>query len=428
MSAPPNPDVPTPDGLVFDGDNHYYEAIDAFTRHLDPRLGRRIVQWAEIDGRKYQVIGGKVNHAVVNPTFDPIAKAGAMSEYFRGNASGRTPMEYLSDREPIRPEYRDHDARLRVMDEQGVDKIWLFPTLGVLYEQALVDDPEGVGIMFDAFNKWLEEDWGFAYQDRIFAAPYFSLADVDAAVTQLEWALDKGARVIVMRPAAPNTPLGQRPPASEWFDPFWARVNEAGVTVVAHAGDSGYSLNGYGRGNFSSSFGGGGGGGNQSGFGDAGNVLGPEANTERRRARGPSVAFVQFERAIYDFLASLVLDDFFGRFPNIRVASVENGAEFLPDMFRKLRSARNKMPMLFDEDPVETFKQNIWINPFWEDDVNEVVAAMGADRVLFGSDWPHIEGMQQPLDYLPELKAFDDEEKRHILRDNAEFLNSPQPL
>jgi predicted TIM-barrel fold metal-dependent hydrolase len=427
MSALPNPDVPTPDGLVFDGDNHYYEAVDAFTRHLDPRLGRRIVQWAEIDGRKYQVIGGKVNHAVVNPTFDPIAKAGAMSEYFRGNASGRTPMEYLSDREPIRPEYRDHDARLRVMDEQGVDKIWLFPTLGVLYEQALVDDPEGVGIMFDAFNKWLEEDWGFAYQNRIFAAPYFSLADVDAAVKQLEWALDKGVRVIVMRPAAPNTPLGQRPPAFEWFDPFWARVNEAGLTVVAHAGDSGYSLNGYGRGNFSSSFGGGGGN-NQSGFGDAGNVLGREANTERRRARGPSVAFVQFERAIYDFLASLVLDDFFGRFPNIRVASVENGAEFLPDMFRKLRSARNKMPMLFDEDPVETFKQNIWINPFWEDDVNEVVAAMGADRVLFGSDWPHIEGMQQPLDYLPELKAFDDEDKRHILRDNAEFLNSPQPL
>jgi predicted TIM-barrel fold metal-dependent hydrolase len=415
------------DSPVNDFDNHYYEAIDAFTRHLDPRLGRRIIQWAEIDGRKYHVIGGKVSHAVVNPTFDPIAKAGAMSEYFRGNPSGRTPMEYLSDREPIRPEYRDHDARLRVMDEQGVDKIWLFPTLGVLYEQALVDDPEGVGIMFDAFNRWLEEDWGFAYRDRIFAAPYFSLADVDAAVKQLEWALDKGARVIVMRPAAPNTLLGQRPPAFEWFDPFWARVNEAGITVVAHAGDSGYSLNGYGRGNFSSSFGGGGGN-NQSGFGDAGNVLGPEANTERRRARGPSVAFVQFERAIYDFLASLVLDDFFGRFPNIRVASVENGAEFLPDMFRKLRSARNKMPMLFNEDPVETFKQNIWINPFWEDDVNEVVAAMGADRVLFGSDWPHIEGMQQPLDYLPELKAFDDDDKRHILRDNAEFLNTPQPL
>jgi predicted TIM-barrel fold metal-dependent hydrolase len=396
---------------VFDADNHYYEAVDAFTRHLDPRLGRRIVQWCEIDGRKYQVIGGRVNHAVVNPTFDPIARAGAMSEYFRGNASGRSPVEYLREREPIRPEYRDREARLRAMDEQGVGKIWLFPTLGVLYEQALVDDPEGVGIMFDAFNRWLEEDWGFAYDDRIFAAPYISLADVDAAIRQLDWALDKGARVIVMRPAAPNTALGQRPPGFEWFDPFWSRVNEAGITVVAHAGDSGYSLNGYGRGMFMSGFG-------------SGGLDAPGG--ERARGR-PSVAFVQFERAIYDFLASLVLDDFFTRFPNIRVASVENGAEFLPDMFRKLRSARNKMPMLFDEDPVETFRRNIWINPFWEDDVNEVVECMGSDRVIFGSDWPHIEGMPEPLDYLPELKAFDDAEKRRILSDNAEFLNTPQP-
>ena len=220
MSALPNPDVPTPDGLVFDGDNHYYEAVDAFTRHLDPRLGRRIVQWAEIDGRKYQVIGGKVNHAVVNPTFDPIAKAGAMSEYFRGNPSGRTPMEYLSDREPIRPEYRDHDARLRVMDEQGVDKIWLFPTLGVLYEQALVDDPEGVGIMFDAFNRWLEEDWGFAYQNRIFAAPLLSLSDLAGALRDLEWALDRGARIITIRNGPAFTPQGMRSPADPVFDPF----------------------------------------------------------------------------------------------------------------------------------------------------------------------------------------------------------------
>ena len=65
--------------LAFDADNHYYEALDAFTRHLDPKLGPRIIQWAEIDGRKYHVIGGRVSHAVVNPTFDPIAKAGAMS-------------------------------------------------------------------------------------------------------------------------------------------------------------------------------------------------------------------------------------------------------------------------------------------------------------------------------------------------------------
>ena len=80
---------------VFDGDNHYYEALDAFTRHLDPALGPRCVQWCEIDGRKYHVLGGQVSHAVTNPTFDPIAKPGAMYDYFRGNSDGRNPLEFL---------------------------------------------------------------------------------------------------------------------------------------------------------------------------------------------------------------------------------------------------------------------------------------------------------------------------------------------
>ena len=155
----------------FDGDNHYYEALDAFTRHLDPRFGPRIIQWAEINGRMRHVIGGRVNYGVVNPTFNPIAKAGAMAEYFRGNPSGRSPLEFLTEREPIRSEYRDRDERLRVMDEQGLEKIWLFPTLGMIYEQPLKQDPEGVGIMFRAFNRWLEDDWGYDYEGRIFASP-----------------------------------------------------------------------------------------------------------------------------------------------------------------------------------------------------------------------------------------------------------------
>jgi predicted TIM-barrel fold metal-dependent hydrolase len=47
--------------------------------------------------------------------------------------------------------------------------------------------------------------------------------------------------------------------------------------------------------------------------------------------------------------------------------------------------------------------------------------------VIFGSDWPHIEGMPEPLDYLPELKSFDDDEKRLIMRDNARELTTLRP-
>jgi predicted TIM-barrel fold metal-dependent hydrolase len=392
--------VPALDYAAFDADNHYYEALDAFTRHLDPKLGPRVIQWAEIDGRRYHVIGGRVSRAVTNPTFDPVAAPGAMSEYFRGNPSGKLPFEYLADRGPIRPEYRDRDERLRVMDGQGLEKVWLFPTLGMIYEELLKHDPEAVGLMFTAFNRWLDDDWGPAHDDRIYSAPYVSLADVDVAVAELQRALDRGYRLVVMRPAAPTTAHGPVPPGDERFDAFWGLANAAGITVVVHAGDSGYTSNGYAKDGFAATFEG---------------------------ANRPSIKMLSMERAIYDFLASLVFDRLFVRFPNLRVASVENGSEFLPDLFRKLRSTGRKLPGFFPEDPVETFRRHIWINPFWEDDVAEIVDLMGADRVIFGSDWPHIEALPEPLDYVVELKAFDEDTQRLILRDNALALTELRP-
>ena len=90
----PHSNESTSDAPVFDADNHYYEALDAFTRHLDPSLGPRVFQWADLGGRRYPVLGGRVNRAVSNPTFDPIAPAGTLVDYFRGNPLGR-PMHEL---------------------------------------------------------------------------------------------------------------------------------------------------------------------------------------------------------------------------------------------------------------------------------------------------------------------------------------------
>ena len=64
---------------------------------------------------------------------------------------------------------------------------------------------------------------------------------------------------------------------------------------------------------------------------------------------------------------------------------------------------------------------------FGEDDVYEVEEIMGADRVIFGSDWPHIEGMPEPLDYVAELSNFDDVKRKKILRENVLELNELRP-
>ncbi|MBI30489.1 MAG: amidohydrolase [Actinobacteria bacterium] len=380
----------------FDCDNHYYESEDAFTRHVPEEMQARVVQWAEVDGKKYHVVGGKLSKAVTNPTWNPIAKPGALHKYFRGNPEGKNPMEYLQDREPLPAAYIDRDARLEIMESQNLESIWLFPTLGVLYEELLKDDLQAVVALMRGFNRWIEEDWGFDYKEKIFASPYISLMDIDQAVSELEWCLEKGARTIVMRPAPVWTQEGQLSPGDPVFDPFWSRVNEAGITTVIHAGDSGYSSQGYAEDAFGSSM------------------------TGRYR---PSIKAFSIERAAHDWLITMSMERMYTRFPNLRIASVENGADYLDMLFRKLNQQAKKSPSWFDEDPVELFRKHVWMNPFWEDNVYEIVELMGADHVIFGSDWPHIEGMPTPLDYLEEVKDLNDGDLQLVMRDNTRYLN-----
>jgi predicted TIM-barrel fold metal-dependent hydrolase len=185
------------------------------------------------------------------------------------------------------------------------------------------------------------------------------------------------------------------------FDPFWARINESGITVVVHAGDAGLSSNGYSPDGFSANF--------------------------RRGNVTPSIKMFAIERAAHDFLATLILERLFDRFPNLRIASVENGSEFLAPLFRKLTGTARKMPGYFREDPVVTFRRHVWINPFWEDDVNEIVDLMGDDRVIFGSDWPHIEGLPEPTDWVTELQKLDGDAVAKIMGANVSALNERRP-
>jgi predicted TIM-barrel fold metal-dependent hydrolase len=387
---------------LFDADNHYYEARDAFTRHLPPRMAERTVTEVTINGRVRHLIGGKLNHAVTNPTFDPVSKPGALYAYFRGNPDGKGLRELLSDAEPIRPEYREPAARLAAMDAQQIDAAWLFPTLGVMYEEALKGDPEAVGVAFRAFNRWLDEDWGLHYGNRILAAPYISLADVSWAVAELEWALDRGARVVCVRPVAPTCADGPRSPGDPRFDPFWALANEAGITIAVHGGETGYSSHGYAS-------------------------DGIEVFADRLSPLKLLLDEVNIERPIMDYLAAMICDRVFERFSNLRMASIENGSGYVSGLFGRLRGLDRKLPGHFAQDPVETFRRHIWISPFWEERIEDVIELVGPDRVLFGSDWPHVEGLPQPVQYLDEIGTLDEGVRRRLVHDNAHALSTPLP-
>lgn len=390
------------DYRIFDADNHYYEAADALTRHLDPKLGRRVAEWIEVRGKQRLLIGGALNDFIPNPTFDPIGKPGALMDYYKGTPEGgKSFAQRIRDVEPLanRPEYRNRDARLARMDAQGMDGCWLFPTLGVGIEHALQRDLKGCAAVFSAFNRWLDDDWGFAYRDRIFAAPYLCLRDLAGAVRELEWVLSRGARVILIKPGPVDTATGRCSPFGSEFDPFWARVAEAGVTTAIHGGASAYS--------------------------DMEKIWG--SSDDMRAFFGTPLASIIHgtHRDIHDTLAAMVCDKLFARHPRLRVASIENGANWVAGLLHKLEITGNQYPDWFAEPPLETFLRHVWVAPFWEDDPVETAKQIGADRTLLGSDWPHLEGVADPSSYADRLAALGSASTRRVMRENAAELTRP---
>jgi predicted TIM-barrel fold metal-dependent hydrolase len=386
----------------FDADNHYYEAEDAFTRHIDPAMAKRCMQWAEVGGKKRLLVGGKINKFIPNPTFDPIAKPGSLEDYFRGrNEAGLDLKTMFGELEPLddHPAYRDRAARLRLLDEQGMDGALLFPTLGVGMQEALRRDVPALHAAFRAFNEWLDDDWGFDRGDgRLYAAPMITLADPDLAAAEVRRVLDAGARILVTIPGpVPDGDDGYVSPGHPKFDPVWAQLAEAGVPMALHAGLSGVSH--YGR--FWRTGGGDGAGGFE-GF---------------KHAAFPLVAFQ--DRGISDTFAALICHGVLERFPALRLASIENGAMWVPDLLRNLRDAYGKMPFAFSTHPVEQFTRQVWVAPYYEDDMARLKDELGIGRLLFGSDFPHTEGLAEPTQFVKDIPTFDEAETRAIMRDNV---------
>ena len=101
------------DFAPIDADNHYYEPLDAFTRHLEPKYKDRGVKVVNDGRHTHLLIGGRVNRFVPNPTFDPIIVPGCLDLMFRGQIPDGVDPRTLMQVEPLRPEYQDRDARVR---------------------------------------------------------------------------------------------------------------------------------------------------------------------------------------------------------------------------------------------------------------------------------------------------------------------------
>ncbi|MGW1028570.1 amidohydrolase family protein [Streptomyces sp. NPDC002577] len=383
---------------LIDADGHYYEPDDCFSRHIEARFKDETVRVERgTDGLGRVFLRGRRTFMSVMPG-DYASAPGALEGLFAGEvADGFTHREVINAKDY--PEFTERTARLALMDEQGLEATLMLPTLGVAVEYDMRDDVELTYASLRAFNRWLEEDWGYGADSRLFGVPMLSLLDIDQAMVELHRVIDAGTRMVHLCPG----PVAGRSPADPVFDPFWATVAEAGIPVVFHVSNSGYQ-------HF------------------YGTHWSEDPDNPSHQQSPLQWALCNTERPVVDTLIALTLHNLFERHPGVRIVSIENGSSWLKPLFKTVDKAAalgRRGPMLggkLPPRPSEALAEHLWVCPFPEDDVNELIDAMGADHVLFGSDYPHPEGLRQPRDYIPRLADCDAAVSRKVLRGNTAKL------
>lgn len=386
------------DYRLIDADAHYYEPDDCFSRHIESRFADRTIRVRRTgDGLGRIYLGGHRTFMSVMPG-DYASAPGALQGLFMGEvADGFTHREVINARD--HPEFTSRTARLALLDTQGVEATIMLPTLGVAVEYDLRPDVELSYASLRAFNRWLEEDWGYGADGRIFAVPMLSLLDVPSAMAELHRVLDAGARLVHLCPG----PIAGRSPADPVFDPFWATVAEAGVPVVFHVSNSGYNH-------------------------IYGTHWSENPDNPSHHQSPLQWALCNTERPLVDTLTALTLHNLFGRHPGVRILSIENGSNWLPHLLKTVDKAAalgRRGPMIGGQlppRPSEALVEHLWVCPFPEDDVIELIDILGADHVLFGSDYPHPEGLREPRDYVARLAGCDAGVARKVLRGNTAAL------
>jgi predicted TIM-barrel fold metal-dependent hydrolase len=388
----PSRELPYP---LFDADNHLYETQEAFTKFLPKRYASAI-QYVQINGRTKIAIRGQISEYIPNPTFEVVARPGAMEQYFKvGNPQGLSRRQIFGEPMKSIPAFREPAPRLELMDEMGIARSLMFPTLASLLEERMRDDPELIHVVVHALNEWLHETWQFDYKNRIFTVPVISLPIVEKAIEELNWVHERGARAILVRPAPVPGWGGSRSFALPEFDPFWKRASDLGVLVAMHSSDSGYARYA------------------QDWEGSRNEHLPFVANAFR---------MVGEWRPVTDAVASWVCHGALFRHPELKVAVIENGSAWLVPLLDQLADVYKKAPEGFLGDPVEAVRTRISVSPFWEDDLKELSDIIGIDNVLFGSDWPHPEGLADPVRYVDELAKMTSDEQAKVMGGNLARL------
>lgn len=401
-AQPPGPQKWT--GPIFDGDSHIHELDFDFMKDYLPKQYH--------DGWLPQIKDGKngfglyIGERMVENSEKNreglVPPPGRLKEWLRAVKRGESSVSGWI--QPTRDMY-DRDARVKKLDEFGVDGALLFVGTFVA-AVGYFPEPESGHAVFHAYNRWLNDHWGFNYKNRLYSTGLLALWDRDQAVAEAEWLIEQGVRAVVT-PMGPGT--DNRSAADPYYDPVWSRLNEAGVLVTYHVSEANFMH-------------------------PVVHAFGEKPLQSRRLGQTAwQWMFTYSEIPAMMSIANLIYNNFFERFPNLKLATVENGAEWVPRFLEKMDKMRGMAKNGYwpngqlKERPSTIFKRHCFAVAYPEDDVKGIIEQIGSsDCILMGSDYPHAEGVPEPRDFYAEaLTEIPADDARKIMYDNGRRMLPP---
>ncbi len=264
--------------------------------------------------------------------------------------------------------YRSAGARLASLDEFGLDAAVMFPNYGLLWEQRLASDRSAQRANARAYNRFVAGVCADG-ADRLFAVAHVMLHDPEWAVEEIARVRAEGVRMAMIAPA----PVDGKPLSHADFDPVWAAFSDHGVAPVFHVSEFESPLHPAWR----------------------------QGEPEDGERLFDSI-FLYLAPAVA--LADLILNGTLERFPALRVGVVELTASWVPHFLLHIDGASDFYALRHGEPyrrlaarPSEYFLRQVRVAALPYEMPNRLVPGVGNDTFMIGSDWPHAEGVADPM-------------------------------
>lgn len=360
---------------IFDADTHFTELPDLWTSRMPKSLGDRVmhVRWDEKAQADVWVSGDNV----IMRAWGHLAYAHA-----RANSEDERP----ATRSQVHVATWDQAERIKVMDEIGIDTAVLYPNVGGLKPSSLLlamSDHELATAHVRAYNDG-QLEWALNYPGRFIPMLVVPFWDIPAAVAEIERNAGRGFGGIVMT-GAPYVHGGPYLADPVW-DPMWAACLAADFSVSFHV---------------------------------AGGAISQLISLDSEKFMAPATNLpytsIPLMLANGNQVADVLLSGILIRFPDLKFVSVESGLGWVPFVletidyfFKKART--DKAHPWGDVLPSDLFRNNIYVNWWFENLTPWQIEHVGENNILFETDFPHRaclektdvdEAVNQKLAHLP---------------------------